>query len=99
MLVKKVWCGWTLMLCFANIMFFFAQGTEAHLKQHYADLADKPFFGGLVKYMASSPVVAMCWEGTNVVLTGRKMMGETKPFDSLPGTIRGDYCIEIGRLV
>jgi len=73
------------------------QGTEAHLKQHYADLADKPFFGGLVKYMASSPVVAMCWEGTNVVLTGRKMMGETKPFDSLPGTIRGDYCIEIGR--
>merc|ERR1719452_376465 len=39
----------------------------------------------------------MCWEGTNVVLTGRKMMGETKPFDSLPGTIRGDYCIEIGR--
>merc|ERR1711887_289885 len=75
----------------------FMQGTQEHFEKHYADLSHLPFYGGLVKYMASSPVLAMCWEGTNVVKTARKMMGETKPFDSLPGTIRGDYCIDIGR--
>merc|ERR1712000_708462 len=73
------------------------QGSEEHFKKHYADLSHLPFFGGLVKYMASSPVVAMAWEGTNVVKTARIMMGGTKPFDSKPGTIRGDYCIEVGR--
>merc|ERR1711970_1700568 len=74
----------------------FMQGSEEHFKNHYADLSKLPFFGGLVKYMASAPVVAMAWEGTNVVKTARKMMGETKPFDSQPGTIRGDFCIEVG---
>ncbi len=43
------------------------------------------------------PVCCMVWEGLNAVATGRKMLGETKPFDSLPGTIRGDYCIDVGR--
>ena len=43
------------------------------------------------------PVVPMVWEGLNVVKTGRKMLGETNPADSLPGTIRGDYCIQVGR--
>ena len=76
---------------------FILQATEEHLKKHYADLSDKPFFAGLVKYMASAPLLAMCWEGTNVVRTARNMMGETKPFDSKPGTIRGDFCIEVGR--
>jgi len=75
----------------------FMQASEDHLKQHYADLSSKPFFNGLVKYMASGPVVPMVWEGKNVVKTGRKMLGETNPMDSLPGTIRGDYCIEVGR--
>lgn len=67
------------------------------LEQHYADLSKKPFFPGLVKFMSSGPVVAMVWEGKGVVKTGRKMLGETNPADSLPGTIRGDYCIDIGR--
>merc|ERR1711877_110782 len=71
--------------------------SEDLLKQHYADLSSKPFFGGLVKYMSSGPVVPMVWEGTNVVKTGRVMLGETNPKDSLPGTIRGDFCVEIGR--
>uniref|UniRef100_A0A2P2HVW7 Nucleoside diphosphate kinase n=1 Tax=Hirondellea gigas TaxID=1518452 RepID=A0A2P2HVW7_9CRUS len=71
--------------------------TEEQLKQHYADLSALPFFPGLVKFMSSGPILAMCWEGTNVVKTARIMMGETKPFDSKPGTIRGDYCIEVGR--
>ena len=39
----------------------------------------------------------MVWEGDNAVLTGRKMLGATKPFDSAPGTIRGDFCIDVGR--
>merc|ERR1711962_1978756 len=75
----------------------FMQAEEDLLKQHYADLSSKPFFGGLVKYMSSGPVVPMVWEGTNVVKTGRVMLGETNPKDSLPGTIRGDFCVEIGR--
>ena len=47
--------------------------------------------------MASGPVVPMVWEGLNVVKTGRVMLGETNPRDSAPGTIRGDFCIQVGR--
>ncbi|XP_065838092.1 nucleoside diphosphate kinase B-like [Oscarella lobularis] len=71
--------------------------TEDHLKQHYIDLAGKGFYAGLVKYMSSHPVVAMVWQGKGVVKTARKMMGETNPADSNPGTIRGDFCVEVGR--
>jgi nucleoside-diphosphate kinase len=70
---------------------------KEHFEKHYADLASKPFFNGLVEYAASGPVVAMIWEGDNAVLTGRKMLGATKPADSEPGTIRGDFCIDVGR--
>ena len=70
---------------------------KAHLEAHYADLSSKGFFAGLIEYMNSGPVCAMVWEGDNAVLTGRKMLGATKPFDSAPGTIRGDYCIDVGR--
>merc|ERR1712080_98321 len=73
------------------------QPGQAHLEAHYADLSHRPFFPSLVKYMASGPVVAMCWEGQGVVKTGRVMLGETNPKDSKPGTIRGDYCIQVGR--
>merc|ERR1719464_1584154 len=70
-----------------------------HMEKHYDDLKDKGFFPGLIKYMTSGPVVAMVWEGTNVVLEGRKMLGATKPAESAMGTIRGDYCVEVGRNV
>ena len=70
---------------------------QAHFEEHYGDLKGKPFFPGLVQYAASGPVVAMVWEGDNAVKTGRKMLGATKPFDSEPGTIRGDLCIDVGR--
>merc|ERR1712113_711974 len=73
------------------------QASVEHLEKHYADLAKKPFFPGLVKYMASGPVVPMVWEGNNVVKTGRVMLGETNPANSAPGTIRGDFCIDVGR--
>ncbi|KAK6478345.1 nucleoside diphosphate kinase A 2 isoform X1 [Huso huso] len=75
----------------------FQQAPEELLKQHYIDLKDRPFYSGLVKYMGSGPVLAMVWEGLNVVKTGRVMLGETNPADSKPGTIRGDFCIQVGR--
>jgi nucleoside-diphosphate kinase len=64
---------------------------------HYADLSTKKFFPGLVKFFSSGPIVAMCWEGLGVIKTGRVMLGATNPADSAPGTIRGDYCIDVGR--
>merc|ERR1712060_16361 len=75
----------------------FMQASVEHLEKHYADLSKKPFFAGLVKYMASGPVVAMVWEGLNAVKTGRVMLGATNPADSAPGTIRGDLCVQVGR--
>ena len=76
-----------------------AQPGKEQFEKHYADLSSKPFFQGLVDYAASGPVCCMVWEGDNAVKTGRKMLGATKPFDSEPGTIRGDYCIHVGRNV
>lgn len=67
------------------------------LEQHYADLAGKPFFNGLITYMSSGPVCCMVWEGLNAVKTGRVMLGATKPSDSAPGTIRGDFALDVGR--
>ena len=75
----------------------FMQASVEHLEKHCADLSKKPFFAGLVKYMASGPVVAMVWEGLNAVKTGRVMLGETNPADSKPGTIRGDFVVHVGR--
>merc|ERR1712184_91050 len=75
----------------------FMQASKEHLEEHYADLKKKPFFPGLVEYMASGPVVPMVWEGLGVVKTGRVMLGETNPAASLPGTIRGDYAVQVGR--
>ena len=75
-----------------------AQGKEM-FEKHYSDLSSKGFFAGLVAYAASGPVVAMVWEGHNVVASGRKMLGATRPDDSAPGTIRGDFCIDVGRNV
>ena len=70
--------------------------SEDLLEMHFADLSSKPFFPKLVEFMLSS-VVAMVWEGKGAVKTERKMLGVTNPADSLPETIRGDYCIDIGR--
>mmetsp|Transcript_19465 Transcript_19465/g.23357 ORF Transcript_19465/g.23357 Transcript_19465/m.23357 type:complete len:150 (-) Transcript_19465:147-596(-) len=70
---------------------------KEHMEAHYEDLKTKKFFPGLISYMTSGPVVAMVWEGANVVLDGRKMLGATMPSESAMGTIRGDFCIEVGR--
>ena len=58
---------------------------------HYAVHRGKPFFEGVVSFISSGPVVAMIWEGEDVVTLSRKLMGATKPADAAPGTIRGDY--------
>lgn len=66
----------------------------AHL--YNRDLVDKPFFPKLLAYMISGPVVCMAWEGKDVVAMGRKMLGATNPLESAPGTIRGDFSLEVG---
>jgi nucleoside-diphosphate kinase len=68
---------------------------RATLEEHYRDLASKPFFPKLMTYMTSGPVVAMVWEGKDVVATGRRMLGATNPLESAPGTIRGDFAIDV----
>ena len=66
-------------------------------EQHYDVHREKPFFSGLVEFITSGPVVAMVWEGDGVVAAARKMIGATNPLTSEPGTIRGDFGINIGR--
>ncbi|RFU81227.1 nucleoside diphosphate kinase [Trichoderma arundinaceum] len=72
---------------------------KEHLEAHYADLKGKPFFNGLIEYMNSGPICAMVWEGRDAVKTGRAILGATNPLASAPGTIRGDYAIDVGRNV
>lgn len=64
---------------------------EAILKEHYAHIADRPFFPEIVTYMTSGPVLAMIVEGENAVIGMRTLMGATKFEDALAGTIRGDF--------
>lgn len=71
--------------------------TAELLNEHYKDLTEKPFFPKLRDYMLSGPVVCMVWQGKEAVATGRKLLGATNPLESPPGTIRGDFCIEVGR--
>ncbi|MFN6465587.1 MAG: nucleoside-diphosphate kinase [Nostoc sp. DedVER02] len=66
-------------------------------EQHYGVHRQRPFFGSLVEFITSSPVVAMVWEGDGVVASARKIIGATNPLTSEPGTIRGDFGINIGR--
>jgi len=73
--------------------------SQEHLEKHYEDLSSKPFFPGLIKYMGSGPICAMVWEGRDAVKTGRVLLGATNPLASAPGTIRGDYAIDVGRNV
>ncbi len=62
-------------------------------ERHYAEHKDKPFFGELVEYITSGPVVAMVLEGESAVKMLRLLCGATRPEDALPGTIRGDYAM------
>jgi len=66
-------------------------------EQHYGVHRERPFFPGLVEFIISSPVVAMVWEGEGVVAAARKMIGATNPLNAEPGTIRGDFGVNVGR--
>lgn len=64
-------------------------------REHYAEHQAKPFFGELVNFICSGPVVAMVWEGDNIISTLRLMMGKTNPAEASPGTIRGDLALKV----
>jgi len=64
-------------------------------QQHYAEHKGKPFFGDLVSFITSGPVLALAVRGESAIATVRTMMGATNPLDSAPGTIRGDYALEL----
>ena len=68
---------------------------EAVLREHYAHIADKPFFPGVAKFMQSSPVIAMCVEGLDVVNAVRKITGITKAREAEAGSIRGDFAMSV----
>jgi nucleoside-diphosphate kinase len=65
-------------------------------EQHYGEHKERPFFGELISFITSGPVFAMVWQGDNVIKVAREMMGKTNPVDAAPGTIRGDYAVQMG---
>ena len=70
---------------------------EKLAKKHYAVHEGKPFYAGLIKYITSSPLLAMVWEGPQAVAAVRQTMGATRPTEAAPGSIRHDYALEVGR--
>lgn len=64
---------------------------------HYAVHKERPFFPGLVNFITSGPVVGMVWEGKGVIASARKIIGATNPLNSEPGTLRGDFGVDVGR--
>lgn len=82
-----------LKLCGMKFMQMSRELASAHYKAHEG----KPFYNGLVEYITSGPVVAMIWEGKDAIQTVRTTMGATNPASAAPGTIRGDFAVEIGR--
>lgn len=66
-------------------------------EEHYAIHKGKPFYESLIKYITSAPVMAMVWEGPNAIAAVRQTMGDTRPTDAPPGSIRHDYALEVGR--
>lgn len=75
----------------------FLQMSDELAARHYAVHEGRPFYDSLVQYIVSGPVVAMVWEGMNAVAAARMTMGITNPAEAAPGTIRGDFGMEIGR--
>lgn len=73
--------------------------TEQMAEKHYAEHQGKPFFGELVEFITSGPVFAMVWEGENVVEVTRQLIGKTNPKEALPGTIRGDFGMFVGKIL
>jgi nucleoside-diphosphate kinase len=66
-------------------------------RRHYAEHDGKPFFGELVEFITSGPLVAMVLEGEQAVAAARQVIGATNPVDAAPGSIRGDFAISVGQ--
>ena len=66
-------------------------------ERHYAIHEGKPFYEGLIKYITSSPVMAMVWEGPQAIAAVRQTMGATRPLEAAPGSVRHDFGLEVGR--
>lgn len=75
----------------------FMQMSVELAEKHYGIHKERPFYKALVDYIVSGPIVAMVWEGKNAVAAGRATIGATNPVAAGPGTIRGDFAMEIGR--
>jgi nucleoside-diphosphate kinase len=71
--------------------------TEELAKQHYAEHDGKPFFGELVSFITSGPIVAMVLEGQEAITAARQVIGATNPLEASPGSIRGDFAVEVGQ--
>jgi nucleoside-diphosphate kinase len=71
--------------------------TRELAEQHYAEHEGKPFFGELVSFITSGPLVAMVLEGEEAVKAARQVIGATNPLEASPGSIRGDYAISVGQ--
>lgn len=69
---------------------------RATAEQHYGEHAGKPFFAGLVEFITGGPLVALVAEGPRAVEATRGLMGATDPVKAAPGSMRGDFCLEIG---
>jgi nucleoside-diphosphate kinase len=70
---------------------------RATAEEHYAEHAEKPFFGELVDFITSGPLVAMVLEGDSAVAAARQVIGATNPLEASPGSIRGDFAVETGQ--
>ena len=66
-------------------------------RRHYAEHEGKPFFGELVDFITSAPLVAMVLEGEDAVKAARQVIGATNPLEAVAGSIRGDFAIEVGQ--
>jgi nucleoside-diphosphate kinase len=73
------------------------QMTQELAQQHYAEHEGKPFFGELVEFITSGPLVAMVLEGYEAVRAARQVIGATNPLDANTGSIRGDFALEVGQ--
>jgi len=73
------------------------QVPESLAQRHYAEHEGKPFYAGLIEYITSGPVVVAAFEGKDAVAVVRSTVGATNPTSAAPGTIRGDFALEIGR--
>ena len=71
--------------------------TTQMAEEHYAEHSERPFFGELVEFITSGPIVAMVLEGDQAIKAARQVIGATNPLEATTGSIRGDFAVEVGQ--